>query len=99
MGEFLALELSIVTNGGVGDVARIMKEANAGVVVDGFDQDSYHKALDALDRVAPDMERWRTIARSWFDLDRGIDQYDRIYRSLIRPEAANGYASRGKSDA
>ena len=31
MGEFLALELPIVTNGGVGDVSRIMYETAAGV--------------------------------------------------------------------
>src|SRR3982751_3916061 len=49
MGEFLALELPMVTNGDVGDVERIMGETGAGVVVDRFDQASYREALDQLE--------------------------------------------------
>ena len=85
MGEFLALELPIVTNGGVGDVEWLMDETGAGVVVEGFDGASYHKALDALDRLKPDKQRWRRNARASLDLEAGIEQYDAIYR-----QAAHG---------
>jgi glycosyltransferase involved in cell wall biosynthesis len=84
MGEFLALELPIVTNGNVGDVARIVQESDAGVVVAGFDKDAYRSALDTLDTLKPDMERWRSVARHWFDLWRGVDRYAAIYLSLVR---------------
>lgn len=82
MGEFLALELPIVTNGDVGDVVRIVEETGAGVVVDGFDADSYRAALDALEILDPDMERWRKAARRWFDLENGVERFSAIYLSL-----------------
>jgi glycosyltransferase involved in cell wall biosynthesis len=84
MGEFLALELPIVTNGNVGDVARIVEESGAGVVVAGFSKKAYRSALDTLETLKPDMERWRSVARRWFDLGTGVDRYAAIYLSLVR---------------
>jgi glycosyltransferase involved in cell wall biosynthesis len=92
MGEFLALELPIVTNAGVGDVDRIIEEAGAGVVVREFDQAAYREALDQLEELHPDMERWRSASRRWLDLDSGVERYDAIYRDLS--DAAVG--SRGR---
>jgi glycosyltransferase involved in cell wall biosynthesis len=83
MGEFLALELPIVTNGDVGDVSQIMAESGAGVVVDSFDDKAYRKALDALEGFAPDLDRWRAAARRWFDLEIGIERYDALYQDLL----------------
>lgn len=83
MGEFLALELPMITNGDVGDVSRIMQESGAGVVVKGFSPDAYREALDQFEALDPDMPRWRSAARSWFDLGMGVRRYDAIYHSLI----------------
>lgn len=83
MGEFLALELPIVTNGDVGDVSRIMAETGAGVTVDRFDDGAYREALDTLDGFLPDLARWRAAARRWFDLEIGIERYDALYRGLL----------------
>jgi len=82
MGEFLALELPIVTNGNVGDVSRIVEESGAGVIVGGFSEDAYRTALDRLEALNPDMNRWRSVARTWFDLKTGVDRYAAIYLSL-----------------
>ena len=87
MGEFLALELPMVTNGDVGDVARIMADTGAGVVVEAFEDRAYRTALEQLDRLRPDMARWRQASRGWFDLQTGIDRYDAIYRSLMKSAA------------
>jgi len=82
MGEMLALELPVVTNDGVGDVTRIVAESGAGVVVDRFEDEAFRRALDELDRLKPDMARWRASARAWFDLDQGVQRYDAIYRAI-----------------
>jgi glycosyltransferase involved in cell wall biosynthesis len=79
MGEFLALELPMVTNGDVGDVELIMAETGAGVVLASFDEAAYGAALDALEQLTPDMSRWRSAAGSWFDLHSGIERYESIY--------------------
>ena len=83
MGEFLSLELPVITNGGVGDVEPILREASAGVILHEFRDDDYRSALDELAGLKPDMKRWRSAARRWFDLDTGIDRYDDIYRSAL----------------
>lgn len=82
MGEFLALELPMVTNGDVGDVNRIMNDTGAGATIEAFNENAYQKALTELDMLEPDMEQWRTAARHWFDLDAGVNKYDSIYRDL-----------------
>jgi glycosyltransferase involved in cell wall biosynthesis len=84
MGELLALELPMVTNDNVGDVGQIIDETGAGMVVGGFNAGDYRTALDALDDLKPDMKRWRSAARKWFDLGEGIDRYAAIYLSLVR---------------
>jgi glycosyltransferase involved in cell wall biosynthesis len=89
MGELLALELPVVTNGDVGDVDRIMAEAGAGVVIHRFDEDSYARALDELERMAPDRERWREAAHRWFDLETGVERYDGIYRSVANADVGS----------
>jgi hypothetical protein len=77
----------MITNGDVGDVARIMAETGAGVVVETFGDRAYRKALGELEVLQPDMERWRQKSRRWFDLQSGIDRYDEIYRSLMKSAA------------
>jgi len=81
MGEFLALELPVVTNTGVGDVDRIVADTGGGVVVRAFDDIAYRDALRELDLLPVDKERWRAATRRWLDLDAGIDRYDALYRT------------------
>lgn len=88
MGELLALELPMITNGEVGDVAQIVDETGAGVVVTGFDEGAYRSALDELSSLKPDMAKWRAGSKRWFDLATGIDRYDSIYRALAADRAA-----------
>ena len=82
MGEFLAMELPMVTNGGVGDVADIMAESGAGVTIARVDDAAYRDALDTLQGLTKERARWRKAARRWFDLDTGIERFDAIYREL-----------------
>jgi glycosyltransferase involved in cell wall biosynthesis len=82
LGEFLAMGVPVVTNGGVGDVATIIEESGAGVLVDRFDADAYRDALDRLQKLDADRARWRDSARAWFDLETGVHRYEAIYRSL-----------------
>jgi glycosyltransferase involved in cell wall biosynthesis len=84
MGELLALELPMVTNGGVGDVETILGETGAGAVVEAFTAEAYGHALDALDQSHFDMGKWRARARHWFDLAQGLNRFDAIYLSLAK---------------
>lgn len=97
LGEFFAMGLPVVTNAGVGDVERIVVESSAGVLVGGMDAPSYVQALDELEQLTPDRNRWRAVTRHWFDLNRGVAAYDQIYRGV--PSSLNRAMSRGACEA
>jgi glycosyltransferase involved in cell wall biosynthesis len=81
LGELLAMEIPVLTNAGVGDVARIVADSGAGVVVERFDDAAYGEALSRLETLSSDRDEWRRVARRWFDLEAGVERYDAIYRS------------------
>lgn len=82
LGEMLAMGLPVLTNGGVGDVERILGESGAGVIVDRFDAAAYGDALDQLEGLQPDPRRAAKATRRWFDLEEGVRRYDALYRRL-----------------
>lgn len=84
MAELLASGLPIVANSGVGDVAEIVRNCQAGVVVDQFDPASLRQAAEAVAVLPTGPDQIRTAARGWFDLEEGVERYDRIYRDLAR---------------
>lgn len=93
LGECLALGIPVLTNGDVGDVARVIDDTGGGVLVESFDEASYRDALDQLEELGTGKTKWRDAARAWFDLDKGIDGYDSIYREAAT--ALNSSTNRG----
>ena len=79
IGEMLALDLPVVANRGVGDIEQVIEQTGGGVLVNSFNDQSYRAALDALDQLDADMDRWHQAARTWFDLKTGIERYNAIY--------------------
>lgn len=82
MGEMLALGLPTIANAGVGDVAEILESTGAGVAIETFDEAAYEQAIAAAEGIAIDAAEIRRRALPWFDVELGIDNYDRIYRAL-----------------
>jgi glycosyltransferase involved in cell wall biosynthesis len=87
MGEMLAVGLPIVTNGGVGDVRRMVDDMGCGVAVDEFSDASYAAAIERLDSLPGGAAERRKRALPWFDVGLGIERYDRIYRELLASAA------------
>jgi glycosyltransferase involved in cell wall biosynthesis len=82
LGEYMALGLPVVTDRVIGDVARIIEESGAGVLVDGFDPEAYAEALDRVRQLRPDKHRWRSSFDRWFSLPEGVRRYASIYEQL-----------------
>jgi glycosyltransferase involved in cell wall biosynthesis len=82
MGEMLAVGLPIIANAGVGDVERIIEDMGCGAVVSEFMPRSYDDALDRLEQLPGGTQTRRGRAREYFDVELGIERYDRIYREL-----------------
>jgi glycosyltransferase involved in cell wall biosynthesis len=83
MGEMLAVGLPFVANAGVGDVAEIIGRMGTGVAIEDFSNASYARALDEVAASAMSPDERRTRAQACFDVELGIDRYDRIYRDLL----------------
>lgn len=84
LGEMMALGLPVLTNRRIGDVDRILAESGAGVTVKAFSHQAYRTALDRLEDLRLDQQRWHAAIRRWFDLDEGVRRYDALYRDLSR---------------
>jgi glycosyltransferase involved in cell wall biosynthesis len=83
MGEMLAVGLPIVANAGVGDVERMIDQMGCGVAIDEFTGKSYEHALDQLAQSTMGPAERRERALACFDVELGIERYDRIYRKLL----------------
>lgn len=82
MGEMLAIGLPIVTNAGVGDVEAMVDDMKVGVALRQFSAASYDQALNLIEGLPTEPGERRERARSCFDVDMGIERYDRIYKEL-----------------
>ena len=80
-GELMALGIPIICNAGVGDTDEIIKDANAGIVLEKLDLESYKKCnLDPSEYGAAEI---RTGAKKWYSLKNGMEKYFEIYESLL----------------
>jgi glycosyltransferase involved in cell wall biosynthesis len=86
IGEYLAAGLPVVSGPDVGDTDTILREREAGVVVETFDEPAYEDAsmqMLALAGSTGIRERCRAVAHSVYSLDEvGIPRYDELYREI-----------------
>lgn len=82
--EYLACGLPVVINSGIGDTDVMVKERSLGVVIDGFDRDSYLRGARGITELIKEKEllsdRCRRAAEEEFSLDMGVSRYFDIYR-------------------
>ncbi|MCC6452747.1 MAG: glycosyltransferase, partial [Acidobacteria bacterium] len=89
LAEYLACGLPIIANRGVGDVDELIEKNNVGVLLDGFDEGSYRKALAEIDALGDASTRCRETAHRHFDLESvGGERYRRVYDRLAGKDAA-----------
>jgi len=84
LGEMLSMGIPVICNAGVGDVGKIVTEADAGIVVEDFSDESFLKAIEgipALLKKSP--EGIRTAVENTYSLDRGIALYSDCYHKLL----------------
>ena len=82
LGEYMAMDLPVITDRVIGDVAQIIEESGAGVLVERFDEQAFVEAIDLLEQSRPEMDRWHAAFRRWFSLPAGVKRYDAIYAAL-----------------
>jgi glycosyltransferase involved in cell wall biosynthesis len=85
LGEFLSCGIPCLANAGVGDYEKILEGDAVGVVLHDFSAQEKEKGVRRLLELAADSDvknRCVEAAHRHFSLEKGVQSYDRIYRSL-----------------
>ncbi|MEE4176520.1 MAG: glycosyltransferase [Bacteroides sp.] len=81
--EIMSMGIPFITNKGVGDTDAIVKETEVGILVDEFTDKAYDEAIGQIaDIMRKPPELIRDCALTHFNLEMGVEKYDKIYRSL-----------------
>lgn len=86
-GEMLAMGVPVIANAGVGDIAEILRETDAGAVVEQYDKTSLTTAIAQAEAAAKDPASIRTAASRYFALEGGVERYDAIYHTIGQQNA------------
>ncbi len=83
-GEIMAMGIPVITNGGVGDVAEIVKKYNGGILLKDFDENSYLAALDTIVHGnGYSQSEIRQGACEFYSLDNAIEKYSGLYGKIL----------------
>ena len=86
LGELLASGVPSLTNEGVGDMAKILKESNAGIAIASFEEEDMQKGVSDLIALTQEddiIPKCRRAAERNFALSDGISDYEKIYNNLL----------------
>lgn len=81
--EIMSMGIPFITNKGIGDTDAIVRDTGVGIVVDEFTDRAYDEAIAqiaGLLRKPPEVIRECALDR--FNLDLGVEKYDKVYGSL-----------------
>jgi len=82
-GEILGMGIPVVCNSGVGDVDRIVRDTQSGLLVEKFDDADYDKVISELDsllKTSPD--KLRSAAEKYYSLEKGVEKYLMVYNKF-----------------
>ena len=84
IAEFLACGRPVVVSKGLGDFDKYIPEFNAGVILDGTAANLKTASQELLEIISdPDTPmRCRALAEKYFDIDKGVEKYLRLYESI-----------------
>ncbi len=82
LGEIMAMGIPVICND-IGDTGQIVKDARAGIVVNGFTATGYEEALASMQHYPIEKNLIREEAYKYFDLVAGINQYANVYHNIL----------------
>jgi len=84
--EYLAVGLPIIINSGIGGTDQLIKTNKLGVIIDGFNDENYQKAINAILDILKEGDdlrrRCREFVQKNLSLEQAVNGYEIIYRSL-----------------
>jgi glycosyltransferase involved in cell wall biosynthesis len=84
LGELLSMGIPVICNSNVGDVDHIITKSKTGIVIKHFNNESYHEAIEQMDRFQDvDIQSRSESVKDFFDLKTGVERYASVYQKLI----------------
>lgn len=84
-GEIMAMGIPLITNRGVGDVEMVVEKYQSGVILKGFTEQDYIKAVEEIQSAAvTDSANIRQAAKEFYALETAIEKYISIYKRILQ---------------
>jgi glycosyltransferase involved in cell wall biosynthesis len=85
MGEILSMGIPVICNAGVGDTDFLFNAYQPGLLINRLDDAHFDEAIGKIDSVIhTPADQLRRAALEYFDLRKGIDLYEEVYRKVLR---------------
>lgn len=82
-GEFMSMGIPVITNSGIGDTDKIIKQYKSGVLVQDFTEEAYEKAIQDISKGDFDLTSTLQGANEFFSLKKGIEVYVKVYQQIL----------------
>lgn len=83
-GEIMAMGIPVITNSGVGDVKEIVNKYHGGYVLDDFTDKAFDAVVESmLGSKSFDADEIRSGAKTFYSLEKAVEQYTAIYREIL----------------
>ncbi|MEP6582777.1 MAG: glycosyltransferase [Ginsengibacter sp.] len=89
-GEIMAMNIPVITNSGVGDVAEIVRKYKSGIVLKEFKEEEFQSAAQSIANefssgIYPaDRSTIRMGAIEYYNLNKAVEKYCKIYKAVLK---------------
>jgi glycosyltransferase involved in cell wall biosynthesis len=83
-GEIMSMGIPVICNSMIGDTDQIVEESGSGIVIKNFNDECYLEAIKKMESFKNfDLQKSRTAAQKYFSLEKGIESYEKVYKTII----------------
>ena len=82
-GEIMAMGIPLITNTGVGDVAEIVKQYHAGLLVNNFTGEELRQVAEQIFKTQFDRDEIRKGAMEYYALQNAVLKYRQVYANIF----------------
>lgn len=84
LAETLSMGIPVICNSGIGDTDDIVLNGNCGILIPGFREEDYQKAVQKLDQALQSSPaEIRAYSKNHFSLQAGVSRYNAAYCRLL----------------
>ena len=84
LGEYLAMNIPVFTNTGIGDVNEIIQKTNGGVIINDFSIEEYDRSISTMLQLSNEqILSIREKAKAYYDLDLAVGNYCDVYEQTF----------------